>query len=505
MTENLSSLLPLLVAIPLLFASILVVYPKAKVLGRILIVISPAFSIIYSVLLLIEHANTPVIAELIGGWPAGFAIAFVSDTFTALMLLTTSILIFTCAFFSIASKDSDERYFEPLFLVLSSGVAGVLLTADLFNLFVFIELMFLPSCGLIVMRKGLNKLASSRLYVTINLLTSSILVIGIGLIYGATGTVNLAELAGTAKDSDLVAGAFGVVLIALSIKAAIFPTHGWLTRTYPSASPVVSALFSGLHTKVAIFAMFRIYSVAFLGDTKYLFFFTVLFVLTMLIGALGALGETNLRSIFAFHMVSQIGYILLGMALFGYVGLAAGIFYLIHHLIIKASLFLTAGAIEETFGTGKLSKLHGLARSNKVVAISFFMAAMSISGIPPFSGFIAKFNLLSASIVEDNYLATTAIIVVSIITLMSMLKIWSSVFWDSEFAGNDIERTSQGLTLKEIDTSTKVRTTLIAPGLSLALLSLVIGLSPNLLINLSQRAATSLVDIEPYIKAVLEL
>jgi len=495
--------LPLLIAAPLIFAAVLIIFPNAKMTGRAFILISPALTIAFSALLLVEHRTTPAIAEQIGAWPAGISVAFVSDTFTALMLLATSLVILTCAAFSIASQDSDERYFQPLFLILSAGVAGALLTADLFNLFVFIELMFLPSCGLIVMRKGLTKLESSRLYVTVNLLTSAILVVGIGLIYGSTGTVNLAQLAGTAKDSNLVAGAFGVVLIALSVKSAIFPTHGWLTRTYPSASPVISALFSGLHTKVAIFAMYRIYSVAFLGSDKYLWLFTVLFAITMLIGALGALGETHLRSIFAFHMVSQVGYILLGLALYSLVGLAAGIFYLVHHLIVKASLFLTAGAIEETFGTGRLSRLSGLAKSNKVAAIAFFMAAMSIAGLPPFSGFVAKFNLLSAALTEKNYLATTAIVIVSIITLMSMLKIWSSVFWDREQTYVVSEKLNSSDTLTMVDTTTKIKTALIVPGLFLALVSLVIGLAPNALLDLSQRAASSLVNIEPWVKAVL--
>ncbi len=499
MTDSLANFLPLLVAVPLLCAAALIVHPKAKLLSRVLLIASPIFSLVYSILLLVAHKTTPAISVQIGGWPAGIAIPFVSDTFAALMLLTTSVLILACAAFSIFSKDSDERYFGPLFLILHSGVAGALLTADLFNLFVFIELMFLPSCGLIVMRKGLNKLAPSRLYVTVNLLASSIFVIGIALVYGVTGTVNLAELAGTAQDSNLVAGAFGVVFIALSVKAGVVPSHGWLTRTYPSTSPVVSSLFSGLHTKIAIVAMFRIYSIVFEGDQKYLIFFTILFITSMVVGALGAVGENNIRSILTFSMVSQIGYCLLGLALFSKSGLAAAIFFLVHNMITKTSLFLSASAIEETYGTGKLSKLNGLAKSNKLAATSFFMASMSLIGFPPFSGFVAKFNLFSEAIEMKSHVIAVFIIFVSIITLIYMLRIWNKAFWGK----NSQQTLASSDQIERMVENKKIKFSLITPGFSLALLTLAIGLAPNLLIEITQLASQSLIDIEPYVKVVL--
>ena len=495
-----ASLLPLFVAIPLLSAAVLIIFPGITFLSRALILLVPSFSLIYSVLLLNEHRSTPVIAEQIGGWPAGIAIPFVSDTFTALMLCTTSLLILACNYFSIASKDAEERYFAPLVLILSAGVAGALLTADLFNLFVFIELMFLPSCGLFIMRKGLKKLESPRLYVSVNLLTSAILVIGIALVYATTGTINIASLAGAATESTLTAAAVGVIFIALSIKAALLPMHGWLARTYPATSPVVSALFSGLHTKVAVYALYRLYAVIFDGTDRYLWFFTLLFAATMVTGAFGALGETTTRSILAFHMVSQIGYIMMGVALFGPLGLTAGIFYLIHHMIVKASLFLSVGAIEETYGTGRLSKLSGIAKSDPVVAVGFFCAALSLTGIPPFSGFIAKFTLLSAAIEKDNMVATVSIVAVSIITLVSMLKIWSTVFWTRQEAHEEVDQRSV-----DADTITRVRISksLLAPGLILALVSLILGINADLLLGFAERAADSLINTELYIKAVL--
>lgn len=489
--------LPLFVAIPLLGAALLIIIPRARFVSKCLLVGIPLTSLAFSIALLLEHAQTPVIAEQIGAWPAGIAIPFVSDTFSALMLATTSLLVLISALFAIASRDADERYFGPLVLVLSAGVSGALLTADLFNLFVFIELMFLPSCGLIIMRKGLRRLEAPRLYVSMNLITSAILVTGIGLVYAQTGTVNLAQLSGAAEESTMTAAAVGVIFIALGIKAAVFPVHGWLARTYPATSPVVTALFSGLHTKVAVYALYRIYAVMFEGAEKYLWLATAIFIVTMVVGAFGALGEKHLRSILAFHMVSQIGYILLGLALFGPLGIAAGIFYLIHHMIVKASLFFSAGAIEETYGSGDLKKLSGIARSNKVVAVAFFGAALSLAGIPPFSGFIAKYALLRAALDLSNIAAAIAIVAVSIITLMSMLKIWNTVFWDRPHL--DDESNHENSDTK----ASSIKLALALPGLALALLSLFIGLNANVLMELSDRAAETLTNTQPYVEEVL--
>src|SRR5699024_697479 len=232
-----------------------------------------------------------------------------------------------------------------------------------------------------------------------------------------------------------IAGA--VSIFALSIKASVVPVHGWLARAYPGTSPAITALFSGLHTKVAIYAIYRIYAVVYNGDTRFLWIGVVLFSLTMLIGVFGAVGEQTPRTILAFHMVSQIGYILLGVALFTELGLTAGIFYLLHHMIVKASLFLSVGAVEVRYGTDRLGAVTGVARRDPVLAIAFFIAALSLAGLPPFSGFVAKYSLILASIESGRVVAAAAVVVVGLITLLSMLKIWSGMFWGTSNATAD--------------------------------------------------------------------
>ena len=205
--------------------------------------------------------------------------------------------------------------------------------------------------------------------------------------------------------------------------------RSWLAQTYPYTSPAITALFSGLHTKVGVYMIYRIYAVLFDGDDRFLWIMVALFSLTMVVGVLGAVGEKTTRSILAFHMVSQLGYIMMGVALFTELGLAAGIFYLVHHMIVKASLFMSTGAIEVQYGTGELGKVTAMAKREPIMAVAFFVAALSLAGIPPFSGFVAKFSLMIATW-EVNWIYPLAVmVVVSLLTLLSMLKIWGGVFW----------------------------------------------------------------------------
>ncbi|KQU00199.1 monovalent cation/H+ antiporter subunit D family protein [Sanguibacter sp. Leaf3] len=524
--------LPLFVAVPLLTAAALVLLrgrPRldAVVLGAVLLASTTG-----GVVLVAGARDGSVLAHGVGLWPVGIAIPFAADMLTALMLTVTGLLSATCAAFAVATGHAARPFFAPLVLVLTAGVNGALLTADLFNLFVFIEVMLLPSYALFVLAgpgKGrLRQVAGARLYVTVNLLTSTVFLAGVAFVYGVAGTVNLAELAGAARDSDAVAAAVAVCLFALGIKAAVVPVHGWLARAYPATSPAVTALFSGLHTKVAIYAIYRVYAVVFDGDERYLWVGVVVFSLTMVVGVLGAVGETTTRSILAFHMVSQIGYILLGVALFTLAGLTAGIFYLLHHMIVKASLFLSTGAVEERYGTGRLDRLGGLARREPWVAVAFFAAALSLAGLPPSSGFVAKLSLLVAAQDAGQTAAVVVMVLVSLVTLLSMLKIWSGVFWGSptppETDDPDLAQHSGGidpsggsgspagnpspvgtLTVPAQATAVpqrRIGAALVAPGLVLAVVTLGLGLGAELLLGLAETAAAGLLDPSAFVEAV---
>lgn len=512
-----SVVLPLLVGVPLLAAGSLVAVSDRRVaLARVVLFGVLTATTTVGVLLAVARTDGSVLAHQVGNWLPGVAIVFVADMFAALMLAATGSLTLACCAFAIAAGQAQRRMFAPLVLVLIGGVNGALLTGDLFNLFVFIEVMLLPSYGLLMLAaRGTDsdqQVRGNRLYVTVNLLTSTVFLAGVGLIYGVTGTVNLGELAGAARGSVAVAVAVAACLFALSIKAAVVPVHGWLPRAYSATSPTITALFSGLHTKVAIYAVYRIYAVVFAGDSRWLWVGIVLFSVTMIVGGFGALGENTTRAVLAFSTVSQVGYILLGVALFGPLGLAAGIFYLLHHMIVKTSLFLSTGAVEVRYGSVPLGQVRGLARREPVIAGAFLAAAISLAGLPPFSGFVAKYALVTASFSAGQWVAGAITVMASLLTLLAMLTIWSSLFWGPPDRGDDAPLVGAahadpdptgGDTAIAVRTPRRVGMALAAPAVALVLATLVFGIGGELLLSLTSVAADGLVDTTPYVQAVL--
>lgn len=511
-----AALLPLFVGVPMIVAGVLAVAPTRRHLHIIVMMVTIAASTAGGILLVLDFLGGGAIAHGVGGWVVGIAIPFAADMFTALLLTVTGILTLTCAWFAVASGRAQSRFFAPMLLVLVAGVNGALLTADLFNLFVFIEVMLLPSYGLFLLaapdRAPIRRIAGVRLYVTLNLFTSTVFLIGVGFLYGTAGTVNIAELSGMAATDETVALATAVCLFALGIKAAVVPVHGWLARAYPTTSPAITALFSGLHTKVAIFAIYRVYAVVFDGDPRFLWIGVAVFVVTMVVGVLGAVGADDSRSILAFNMISGIGYILLGVALFTPLGLVAGIFYLVHHMIVKASLFLSTGAVEVRYGSGRLGAVRGVAKTEPLIATAFFVAALSLAGLPPFSGFVAKLSLIVAAQEAGEIVAVVVMILVSLVTLLAMLKIWSGMFWGSRSAeaessadASALEAASDagGGMVTRTRTRPRIGAALAAPAIVLAVITLGLGLGAELLLGLAQIAADGLLDTSAYVEAVL--
>jgi multicomponent Na+:H+ antiporter subunit D len=499
-----NNLLPFVVALPLLAAAISPLTGRNMLIRRTLLLGTPALVLIFAVMLVIETRDGNVVVEQVADWNAGIAIAFAADLFSALVLVAMSLLTLVCSMFLAATGDDEDPLVIPLVLVLSGGVFGALLTADLFNLFVMIEVALIPSYVLISKSMKASALAAGRIYLTVNLMGSSILLGGIALVYAVNGSVHLGELAGAGNGTGIAAFAGGVILVALALKGALVPMHGWLPRTYPYTSPAVTALFSGLLTKIGIYGLFRVYSVYFEGASQVQSIILAVTVVTMVIGVFGALGENSMRAILAFHMVSQVGYIALGLGFFGVAGMAAAMIYRLHHMIVKASLFLSAGAIETQEGTDRLSRLGGFARREPVLAVAFFVAALSLAGIPPFSGFVAKFTLIRAAFFEGSYIAGGVAVAVSIFTLLSMLKIWNAVFWgEPPSSGTDHPVGTGGqATALATENRVRIRRTLIIPSVLLALVTISLGLGAEILLPLAETAAQGLVDTTAYVQAV---
>ncbi len=540
MMAVIEALLPLFVGAPLLIGGLLFVTPRHHLLrhtlgmGTLLALVAGALALV------IFTADGTVLAHQIALWPQGISIPFVADAFSSLLLLVTAVLSAVCFLYLIASGEARRSAIASFVLVLVGGVGGALLTADLFNLFVFIEVMLLPSYGLLVILSRRGGMGGSRLYVTVNLLASTLFLAGVGLIYAVEGTVNLAELAGAAED-PVTAMAAAVCLAAIAVKAAVFPVHGWLTRTYAATSPAVAALFSGLHTKIAVYIVFRISAVIFEGDANWMLVILIVASLTLIVGAFAAVGEREIRPLLVFQMISGIGFIVVGIALFTPLGIAAGIAYMVHHMIVMGSLLLVASAIEQTYGSGRLDRVAGLRTREPLLTAAFVVGALSLAGLPPFSGFVAKYALVLASAEGGRVVVAGVLVVVSLVTLMSMMKVWADMFNGKRHA--DVEllaaearvRTREGLLddepvdgdhvadeaawaierhdpprgVRPVDEDphdhrgTRIPLRLIVPSLLLAALSVALGLGGEVLLSLAEQASLGLLDTGAYVRAVI--
>ena len=496
MNNDLSWVLPLFVAVPLATAALAVIVPW-RVVRDTLMVLVPGAGIIAGAWLFAHTEATGTVAHSVGLYDGGIAIPFAADPFAAVMILTTCIVALASNLFALVAGETRARFYPGLALMLTAGVNGALLTADLFNLFVFIEVMLLPSYGLIAMTGTWSRLAGGRMFVLVNLTTSTVLLIGVALVYGVAGTVNMAALAGAAAGNGPLTVAMGIVVIALCVKAGVFPVHTWLPRTYPGTSPSVMGLFSGLHTKVAVYALFRIYTVVFALDERWSWLIAVVCMISMLVGGFAGLAEHTMRRVIAYQMVNGMPFILVVLAfatLDPVRALAAGILYALHHMITVGSLVLTVGAVEETYGTGMLTRLSGLMRREPLVSAVFVMGAFSVVGFPPFSGVWGKLYVTLAVAREGDlkaWLVIVVIIVASFGALLSMLRLWRAVFW-----GKDMKE-------KEFPATLLVSGSKLAPGAALAVLSVAMFFGAGVLTSVTTTAAEGLLDVDGYQQAVL--
>ncbi len=440
-----------------------------------------------------------VVVGQMGGWPAPFGITLVADLLSAIMVLLTAItavIVATYALADIGEGDGSMGY-HTLFQILIGGVTGAFLTGDLFNLYVWFEVMLIASFGLLVMGGRPEQIDGAVKYVTLNLISTVLFLTGIGLLYGTTGTLNMADLArAVAERPD--DGIFTVIamlfMIAFGVKAAVFPLFFWLPASYHTPAYSVTAVFAGLLTKVGLYALVRMFTLVFVLDTGFTHtIFLWIAAITMVVGVLGAAAQSDFRKILAFHSVSQIGYMLLGLALMTPLGLAGTVFFLVHHNIVKANLFLVAGVSERLTGSGNLYAIGGLYKASPVLAAFFLVSAFSLAGFPPLAGFWAKYLLVKASLELELWVVAGVALGTGLLTIFSMTKIWGEAFWRPHPGGDVPSLASLG----------GARLPLLLPIGIFTIMTLWLGLAPQAFLTVAERAAVQLLAPGPYIAAVL--
>ena len=490
-------LIPLTTAIACLFAW------RLQRVQRAIAVLGTAALLAASLALLDRVSNEGIYAVQVGNWPAPFGITLVADLLSAVMVVLTGLIGLTVLVYSLFHMEQQRELFGyyALFQVLLMGVSGAFLTGDLFNLYVWFEVMLIASFVLLALGGERRQLEGAVKYVTLNLLSSAIFLAAVGILYSVVGSLNMADLAVQVEASPrpgLIAVVSMLFLVAFGLKAAVFPLFFWLPASYHTPPVAVSAVFAGLLTKVGVYALIRVFTLIFVTSIDYTHGIILwIAALTMLTGVLGAAAQNEFRKILSFHIVSQIGYMVLGLALYTPLALAGAVFYIVHHIIVKTNLFLISGLVHYLRGSFQLKDLGGVYRDYPGVAILFAIPAFSLAGIPPLSGFWAKLIVIRAGLETEQYLVVFIALFVGLLTLYSMTKIWAEVFW------KEVPEPERPESIGPASENRRSPWLLLAPIAALAALTLVISFAPQPLLNLSTRAADQLLDRSQYIQAVL--
>jgi multicomponent Na+:H+ antiporter subunit D len=435
-----TSLVPLPVLLPLLGAgAALMLSRRPRAQRAITVGVLVAIAVIAAALLVAADQDGPQVVWL-GQWkPIG--IALVADRLAALMLLVSALVTLAVLLYSIGQgmtgdeSETPVSIYHPTFLVLVAGVSNAFLAGDLFNLFVSFEMLLFSSYVLLTLGGTAARIRAGTIYVVVNVLSSMLFLIAIATVYAAVGTLNLAQIAQRVDDlPDHVALTLQLLLlVTFCIKAAVFPLSLWLPDSYPTAPAPVTAVFAGLLTKVGVYAIIRLQTLVF-PESPLTDLLLWAALLTMVIGILGAIAQSDIKRMLSFTLVSHIGYMIFGVALATQAGLSGAIFYVAHHITIQTALFLVLGLIERRAGSTALLRLGGLARFAPVLGVLFFIPAMNLAGIPPLSGFLGKVGLLQAGLAEGSWLALVLVAggtLTSLLTLYAVAKTWALAFWRS--------------------------------------------------------------------------
>ncbi len=532
---------PLPVVLPLFTAGVKLAlgsrWPRVQ---QWLSVISLAVVLIIGfVLMLGAHAFGPQAVQ-VGGWAAPIGITLVADRLSALMVTVSAAITLAVLVYSIGQGMAGKAevaplsVYQPTYLILVAGVSNAFLAGDLFNLYVGFEILLTASYVLLTLGGTQARMRAGATYVVVSLVSSVLFLIAIALVFGATGTVNMAQLGERLPELsvELRTTLQIVLLFAFGIKAAVFPLAAWLPDSYPTAPAPVTAVFAGLLTKVGVYAIIRTQTLLFPGDQINALLMWVALA-TMIMGILGAVAQTDIKRLLSFTLISHIGYMVFGVALGTELGMTGAVFYIAHHITVQTTLFLVTGLIERRGGSTSLDSLGGLGRIAPILAILFFIPAMNLGGIPPLSGFLGKLGLLQAGVEVGTPLAYTLVgtsVLTSLLTLYVIARVWNYAFWRTPSEGMVAE---PGTVLEDADTdepstaalgpgeavgpssrlldtaATPVVTSVVLPrsmvGATVALVafSLALTVFAGPLISYASEAAVELQARTPYIEAVL--
>jgi len=450
------------------------------------------FNLVVSLLLLAKVFENPVIVS-IGGWRPPFCINLVAGPVGVLFSAIIALVGLLVSIYALdyIKQGATEKY-HTLYLLLLTGATGVVLTGDIFNLFVFFEILCISSYALVAYLRERNGIESAIKYLIQGAVGSSLLLIGIGLLYGQFGTLNIADIAQNIKSVSAISIFVPMVLIitGLGVEAAIFPLNAWLPDAHSSAPSSISAILSGIAIEVGLYAVARVIFTIF-GASGILPFLALLGILTLLVGEMCAFSQNNIKRMLAYSSIGQIGLILFALAIATSYGVTGGLFQLVSHTLGKALLFLAVGYMIYQTGSLQISAFEGMGKKMPLTCLAFTIGAFSLVGLPPFVGFPSKFLIVRAALATKE---TYFCVLIGLALLGTVIE------------GAYFFRVVQVLYFKggKINPGTKdAPVAALIPMFIFVLLIVVVGIYPELVTDVLNLAASELLSRTEYIKAVL--
>ena len=495
-----SNLLTVPFLLPLFIGALLIFFAKHYRVQRFIAAFAAFILFGVSIYLgyLVYNDPEQMLTLEVGNWAAPFGIVLVADMLSSLMIILSSFVGVICLFFAFKTIhiDREKYYFYSFFFFLLTGINGAFLTGDLFNLFVFFEVTLISSYVLISHGGTKFQLRESFKYVVMNMVASAFFLVALAYLYAVTGTLNMADIASriaTMEQQGIINVIAIIFLFVFGAKGALFPLYFWLPRSYYGPPAVVTAIFGGLLTKLGIYSIIRSFTLIFNHNIDFTHN-TIILILagaTMIFGVLGAISKFDIKQIIIYQIISQVGFMVMGLGIFTPLALAGSIYYIMHDIIIKVALFFTVGVTKKVTGTTDIRKMGGLLRTHPMLGWIFFIASMSLVGIPPLSGFFGKLTLVLSGIAAEHYILIAVALIVSLLNLFSMFRIFMNVFWGEK------STTEPLITNKE---SFKF----LRPIIPLIVLTILLGLGAEPAFQYVIDTANQLLDPNHYIDVVLK-
>lgn len=484
------------IIIPFFFAIVLLFFKEQVRIQRVLTVIGLSVSIASAVMLMMKVKQDGIQTLTLGSWPAPFGITMVSDMFSALLVTSTLVITLLVSVYSFSSigEERERFFYYPAILFMITGVNGAFTTGDIFNMFVFFEVLLIASYMLIVLGGEKRQLRESIKYILVNVISSAFFVITVAYLYSIVGTLNMADIGQKIAEIGQpgIVSVIGILLLLVfGIKAGIFPLYFWMPGSYAAPPIPILALFGALLTKVGVYAITRTYTLFFVHDLAFTHtILMVLALLTIVAGCIGALAYFDLKQIIIYNILIAIGVILFGVSQMNEAGMQGAVFYLIHDMLIKGALFLIIGIMIFVTGTSNLREMGGLIKTHASLGWLFLIAAFGLAGIPPLSGFVGKLLIVQGGFEHGQLFGTIVILASSLVVLLSVIRIFIYAFW------------GEPVTLQP--TNRKTYQQMMFPAVILVALSVLYGVGTEWIYPYVSNAADVLLDPSSYINAVLK-